>query len=373
MESTTRRKLAEFIRSEGLSLADDPQRVKALLLDTCPEAKTEISLLTLAVEDDIPLRLIRSSSDAVMKDGAIARAVADLQSLRRVDRAAAQWVVGSWAWALGLSGTEPEDNVGNDPVAGGQPTIPSNGHQVPEPHPASSDGTSYNPPDHGSPGYSPPGFGPPAPPANPNGATNGPPPSWPSDTASSTPSFGSVESKMPSPPAPPAWPPPPQRSAGTSRGLIAAVVGGVILIVGVGLGLKAMSSNAAAPTPTPTSSTQASPSPTPSAPASVPFTIADGLANWETSETLIVYFDGRNDGTMRIDQGAPNAQLSLTGTPGSYDYELDATYTYTDANGIVQENRVTGHGTLDISANVTFDVNLVGSGANAQYTLQEAS
>ena len=65
MEPATRRKLAEFIRTEGTSLADDSQRVRALLLDTCPEAKTEISLLTLAVEDEIPLRLVRSSSDAV--------------------------------------------------------------------------------------------------------------------------------------------------------------------------------------------------------------------------------------------------------------------------------------------------------------------
>lgn len=115
MEPAARRKLAELIRSEGTSLADDTQRVRALLLDTCPEAKTEISLLTLAVEEEIPLRLVRSSSDAVMQEGTITRAIADLQTTRRLDRGAAEWVVGSWAWALGLSSTEPQDHGGEQP------------------------------------------------------------------------------------------------------------------------------------------------------------------------------------------------------------------------------------------------------------------
>lgn len=108
MDPTARHKLKELIRSEGIGLMDDPQRVKALLLDICPEARMEISLLVTAAEDEIPSRLMRSS-DSVFREGEMARAVADLQQYRRFDRDAAEWIVGSWAWALGLTEDEPID------------------------------------------------------------------------------------------------------------------------------------------------------------------------------------------------------------------------------------------------------------------------
>src|SRR3954451_12379375 len=91
--------LAELVRTEGVALAEDPKRVHALLMDTCPDARTEIGLLTVAAEEDIPSRLSRSS-DSVFRGGEISRAVADLQRDRRLDRAAAEWTVLTWAHAF---------------------------------------------------------------------------------------------------------------------------------------------------------------------------------------------------------------------------------------------------------------------------------
>src|SRR4029453_9879854 len=88
--------LTDLVRTEGVALAEDPNRVRALLMDTCPDARTEIGLLTVAAEEDIPSRLMRSS-DSVFRDGEIARAVVDLQRDRRLDPEASRWTVHQWA------------------------------------------------------------------------------------------------------------------------------------------------------------------------------------------------------------------------------------------------------------------------------------
>jgi hypothetical protein len=117
MDSTARRRLAEFIRSEGIGLASNPQRVRAVLFDACPESRTEASLLVAAAEDEIPSRLARSS-DSVFLEGEITRAIADLQQSRCLDGAAAAWTVRSWGWALGILAEEPPDTLPTGPDSG---------------------------------------------------------------------------------------------------------------------------------------------------------------------------------------------------------------------------------------------------------------
>src|SRR4051794_10311113 len=120
MDSEPRHMLANLLQKEGVGLVDDPQRIKAHLLDACPESRTETELLVAGAADGLAARLARSS-DTVFRDGEIARAVADLKRTRRLDRAAAEWVVLSWAWALGVIDEEPSDE---EPDSDGPPPRP---------------------------------------------------------------------------------------------------------------------------------------------------------------------------------------------------------------------------------------------------------
>src|SRR3954469_19587233 len=131
MNPQPRRQLAALIEKEGVGIADDPQRIKAHLLDSCPESRTETELLVAGATDGLASRLARSS-DTVFRDGEIARAIADLRRTRRLDQEAATWVVRSWAWALGVIDEEPSDEEadgatppqggpGYDPTAGTPP------------------------------------------------------------------------------------------------------------------------------------------------------------------------------------------------------------------------------------------------------------
>jgi hypothetical protein len=396
MEPAARRRLAEFIRSEGMSLADDPQRVRALLLDTCPEAKTEISLLTLVVEDEIPLRLVRSSADAVMKDGAIARAIADLQTTRRVDRSAAEWAVGSWAWALGLSSTEPQDDLGDQPgsnepvvarpdaeqgsatsaggssgsVGSGEPSDRSGGAAT-SPAPARPFEEASSQPGHegAGAGYPSPGLGSPATPYPPGQGVGSYPPGQGVGSYPPGPTYPTQQS--------PTYPPPPQPRRGPSRaplivGIGGAIVVALVLLVGGGVALTGLLFPDQTPTPTPATSGSAS-APTTSSVEEADFTITDHLASWEASERVTVYLNGRKFGELSIDQSRRDDELSGTAEVGSYEYQLDAYITYVDNAGNAQNAHITGRGTIYVSGNVTFAVSAVRSGGNIEFTLQEAS
>src|SRR3712207_5926363 len=96
MDPQPRRQLASLLEKEGVGLADDPQRIKAHLLDACPESRTETELLVAGASDGLAARLARSS-DSVFREGEIARAIAELKRSRRLDQEAAEWVVRSWA------------------------------------------------------------------------------------------------------------------------------------------------------------------------------------------------------------------------------------------------------------------------------------
>jgi hypothetical protein len=413
MEPAARRRLAEFIRSEGMSLADDPQRVRALLLDTCPEAKTEISLLTLVVEDEIPLRLVRSSADAVMKDGAIARAIADLRTTRRVDRSAAEWAVGSWAWALGLSSTEPQDDLGDQPgstepvvvrpdaeqgsttsAGGSSGSVGSgecsdgSGGATPPPAPARPFEEASSQPGHegAGAGYPNPGLGNPAAPYPPGQGVGSYPPGPgvgsypPGQGVGSYPPGPGVGSYPPGPTYPtqqsPTYPPPPPPRGGSSRaplivGIGGAIVAALVLLVGGGVALAGLLFPDPAPTPAaPTTSASA---PTTSPAEEADFTITDHLVSGEASERVTVYLNGRKFGELSIDQSRRDDELSGTAEVGSYEYQLDAYITFVDDAGNAQNAHITGRGTIYVSGNVTFAVDSVRSGGRIEFILKEVS
>jgi hypothetical protein len=149
MDSQARHELRKAIQREGVVLCENPQRIRALLMDACPESRMEIGLLVQAAEDDIPARLARSS-ESVFRDSEIVRAVADLKRTRRLDDGAAEWVVRSWAWALGVLDTEPSDDVGDATSVTPTPGSLSAGQAGSTPYPSAppsgpGDATSFPP------------------------------------------------------------------------------------------------------------------------------------------------------------------------------------------------------------------------------------
>src|SRR4051794_38503140 len=202
------RQLAALIEKEGVGIADDPQRIKAHLLDSSPESRTETELLVAGATDGLASRLARSS-ETVFRDGEIARAIADLKRTRRLDQQAADWVVRSWAWALGVTDTEPSDEEpsgdtdnGTEPPSQGsaytdQSGAPPQYETGPTSTPSSQPEALASSPQYGQPGSAPP-YG-----------QQTTPPSWPgSSPPAGTPSgppWGHVASAPPqsAPSAPP--------------------------------------------------------------------------------------------------------------------------------------------------------------------------
>jgi hypothetical protein len=107
MDSYPREKLAELVRGEGADLVQDARRVRALLEDVCPGARREVAALVAAVEENVPIRIERSS-DSLSAQAGQERLSRMLAQNRALTAGAASWAVQSWAWALG-KGPAPAD------------------------------------------------------------------------------------------------------------------------------------------------------------------------------------------------------------------------------------------------------------------------
>jgi hypothetical protein len=383
MDSRTRHSLAELVRADGVALADDSQRVKALLMDACPESRTEVALLVSAAEDEIPSRLLRSS-DSVFREGEMARAVADLQRDRRLDRAAAEWVVGSWAWALGISDEEPDDLLGEGSSAeqrtvvtsgpsssgpSGQPAqVPSSSASGPDYSSSSPASGQWQAPFDGGPGG-------PLPPQQGGGWQDG---SYgPGMPTSGPPMSGPPISGPPGPMSPWTASPPPNRPRyGLIFGIVAAVI--VLLLGGaVAVAFAATQGHATqghknpTPAPVPPAPTSTS-SPSPQS-ANVTFTITDQLGASEVSEKVVVYFNGRQYAKLAIDTSSPTDSEPLTASePGVYQYQIDVTYQYIDGNGVLQAGYTSGQGSIEVFQGASYMVDLVGPSNNLVASLKSS-
>jgi hypothetical protein len=116
------------VHTYGDELLQDPRRVRALLYDTCPGYRRELTVLVAAAEEDVPVQ-IRRSSDPVSLRGGLERFAADLEDNRGLNRDAARWAVAAWAWALGAGPLPAEEDP---PLAG---TQVSDGPPPPPPPP----------------------------------------------------------------------------------------------------------------------------------------------------------------------------------------------------------------------------------------------
>ena len=360
MDSQARYELSRAIQREGVVLVENPQRIKALLMDTCPESRMEIGLLIQAAEDDIPARLARSS-ESVFRDSEIARAVADLKKTRRLDDGAAEWVVRSWAWALGVLDTEPSDDVGDATSVTPTPRFPSAGQAGSSPYPSAPPSGQSGPGDATS--FPPAGSSPqsgPGPYSEPwqSGVTSGGQsaslspggPPWGSQPTAQDPAAGSWGG--PPPPTSPGWgavaPPPPP---GPGRGRLFVVLGALaaVIILAVG-GALLVTTGKSAPVPPATSST----APTEEQ-GTINFTITDSLdSSFQVAETTTVYSFGREVGKLQINTSQPNASLAMVSDGTRVDYQLEITLIAT--NG--KQYTITGTGVIVVYEGAVYAVTM---------------
>jgi hypothetical protein len=420
MDPQPRHQLAALIQKEGVGLADDPQRIKAHLLDACPESRTEVELLVAGAVDGLASRLARSS-DTVFRDGEIARAVADLRRTRRLDQEAAEWVVRSWAWALGVVDEEPADEPdealadGGGPMGASSPGSASAAASSAPPHfqpPSPRPQPPYQPtgptsapqyqqagsaPPYGQAGASP-TSAPPAPPwgggtsVPPSSGTSAPPlqpPSSPPLHETTQPVWGSEPHQAgpyaqawggappasgahasgaggfpPTGPSAPPYAPRPKRGRGLLIGLVAAVLAVAGIVLGVVL-LGGGNDRDASPLPTPPPEQTTT---APSSPTLVNMRITNVLASdLEVWDRVVVHSGGQTVGVLEVSTSSTYAELPVTAPPGANDYRLEMDIVFTDGTGTT----LTGSGTLNAYEGATYSVASIPSGSGYEVTLQE--
>jgi hypothetical protein len=97
-----RRTLQALIKQHGPALGADPRRCKAFLSDECGDAKLEVNLLTVALDERIPPDLVnatRGTPVALLIEQLVRRLVEH----RGLTPQLARWAVDSWALALGIA------------------------------------------------------------------------------------------------------------------------------------------------------------------------------------------------------------------------------------------------------------------------------
>ena len=112
--------LGSLVDIYGQSLLDDPEQVRRLLLQSCPDALRHVMALVDAVQAGVPNRLHGAKDDAALSP-LLHDSVRHLRERASLDDAWATWAVRTWAHALALP------TIGlDDPDRAGPATIPSN-------------------------------------------------------------------------------------------------------------------------------------------------------------------------------------------------------------------------------------------------------
>lgn len=117
MNDIPRYKLRDIVHRYGLSVIDNPRRVRALLMDLCGQYRREIFVLGQAQEEAVPEDL-QEVPDSIPLTMLISQLTHRMVENRALSQNAARWAVESWAYALGkpveftksLSTPEDEDD-----------------------------------------------------------------------------------------------------------------------------------------------------------------------------------------------------------------------------------------------------------------------
>lgn len=145
--------------------------------------------------------------------------------------------------------------------------------------------------------------------------------------------------------------------------LFAIIVGLVFISLGLGLyGDNAQSAQ----------EDQANPQPSPSF-SSIHFTILDQLGEGQVSEQITVLINGRNVGTLTVDEYHPNATMSVTvPRPGQYSYTVEATAVFNVGGELIRYPGV-GQGMIEVETGKIFQLAGSFSGNTWLITIMEAS
>lgn len=114
--------LRRIIAKYGNDLCGDARRCEGLLKDLCGEYRREISVLTNAIEERIPLDLLAAGS-SVPRDLLLNKLAKRLEDNLGLTLEAAHWSVNSWAIALGVI-KENEVAAKEKNQSSGSPRIP---------------------------------------------------------------------------------------------------------------------------------------------------------------------------------------------------------------------------------------------------------
>jgi formylglycine-generating enzyme required for sulfatase activity len=112
--------LKTILKQKGLGVLSDPRLLKANLLDLCPQENTEINLLLIALQENIPQEL-KNHTNSVLGDVVILQMAKRLESNYCIEKSKAYWTVETWAYALGLQVAGKSDP--NQPIS--QPAVSS--------------------------------------------------------------------------------------------------------------------------------------------------------------------------------------------------------------------------------------------------------
>lgn len=115
MNDLPRRKLVEIVAKHGSEIIENPRRCEGLLRDYASSFRREISVLTMAIEERVPLDLLagKSTPRAVLL-GRLTRRLCDNLAL---SEQAARWSVDSWALALKIVSSEELKSIEQSNVA----------------------------------------------------------------------------------------------------------------------------------------------------------------------------------------------------------------------------------------------------------------
>lgn len=122
MNNAPRQVLRRIIAKYGNDLCGNARRCEGLLKDLCGEYRREISVLTNAIEERIPLDLLAAGS-SVPRDLLLSKLAKRLEDNLGLTLEAAHWSVNSWAIALGVI-TEAEVAAKEKNQSSGSPRIP---------------------------------------------------------------------------------------------------------------------------------------------------------------------------------------------------------------------------------------------------------
>ncbi len=101
MNDLPRRKLGEIVAKHGASVVENTRRCEGLLRDYCGSFRREVSVLTMAVEERVPLDLLAASKNTP-RQVLLNRLAQRLCDNLALSETAARWAVNSWAFALGV-------------------------------------------------------------------------------------------------------------------------------------------------------------------------------------------------------------------------------------------------------------------------------